>query len=910
MHTINFDQEDNNTPNQGRRDFIKNVGLGALSLPISNYIHLAGESVAIIINDSDSVAMSAPVQWAVKELTSTLTSRGVTVKRYNNISEAASADKCLEVSGAHLQKSAGIPTVPEALGILPGNSTSKKTTVVAGHDARGLVYALLELNDRVIHSSTPVAALNVTRPLIEQPVNRIRGLNRLFVSDIEDKPWFNDREMWPQYLTMLATQRFNRFNLSLGIGYDFLQRVTDAYFLFAYPFLLSVPGYNVYVPELPDAERDNNLAMLKYISEQTVARGMEFRLGIWMHGFEWLNTTNANYNIKGLTNDTQAAYSRDALRLLLQQCPAISGITFRVHGESGVNEGSYDFWKTIFDGIKTCGRVVEIDMHSKGMDQQMIDTALSVGVPVSISPKWWAEHMGMPYHQADIRALEVPKANTQASALMNLSAGSRSFTRYGYGDMLKENRKYDVVHRIWPGTQRLLLWGDPLTSGAQSRVFSFCGSAGVELMEPLSFKGRRGSGISGDRCGYADASLKPKWDWEKYLYTLRVFGRTMYNPDTQPEVWDRYLGKEFGNGAAEVREALANATRILPAVLTAHGTSAGNNTYWPEMYTNHPITKANIRHPYTDTPSPKVFGMVSPMDPQLFSGINEHATQLLKGELNGKYSPVEVSDWLIEYAANAEKHLAQADLKSSNKTKPGYRRMATDVKIQIGLGRFFADKFRAGTLFDIYEQSGDRTALEESLKLYRRAREQWSTLANKVATVYKKDVTAGETTHLRGHWLDRLPAIDEDIAEMQRLLNTTPTTTLRPASVVMAVSKCIEKPKKIIINAQHQPQRKFVPGKDIAIDITLAKKPQAVILHYRHINHAERYNSIEMKASSSNKYIATIPGSYTDSPYPLAYYFEIKENLEVASIYPGLGKKLTQQPYFVIRQILKNSFYN
>jgi hypothetical protein len=32
---------------------------------------------------------------------------------------------------------------------------------------------------------------------------------------------------------------------------------------------------------------------------------------------------------------------------------------------------------------------------------------------------------------------------------MNLSAGSRSFTRYGYGDLLKENRKYDVVYRIW-----------------------------------------------------------------------------------------------------------------------------------------------------------------------------------------------------------------------------------------------------------------------------------------------------------------------------------------------------------------------------------------------------------------------------------------------------------------------------
>ena len=44
---------------------------------------------------------------------------------------------------------------------------------------------------------------------------------------------------------MLAENRFNRFNLSFGIGYDFLRAVTDAYFLFAYPFFLSVPGYNV-----------------------------------------------------------------------------------------------------------------------------------------------------------------------------------------------------------------------------------------------------------------------------------------------------------------------------------------------------------------------------------------------------------------------------------------------------------------------------------------------------------------------------------------------------------------------------------------------------------------------------------------------------------------------------------------
>ena len=260
--------------------------------------------------------------------------------------------------------------------------------------------------------------------------------------------------------------------LSFGIGYDFLRTVTDAYFLFAYPFLLDVPGYNVRVPQLPDAERDRNLEMLRFISEQTVARGMEFQLGIWMHGYEWIDSPKPNYTIEGLTAETHGPYCRDAVRALLQACPAISGVTFRVHGESGVEEGSYEFWKTVFDGVATCGRKVEIDMHAKGMDQSMIDAALATGLPVKISPKYWAEHMGMPYHQADIREAGAAQAGRKATGLMKLSAGSRSFLRYGYGDLLREDRKWGVLHRIWPGTQRLLIWGDPLTAAAHSRAFS------------------------------------------------------------------------------------------------------------------------------------------------------------------------------------------------------------------------------------------------------------------------------------------------------------------------------------------------------------------------------------------------------------------------------------------------------
>ena len=155
--------------------------------------------------------------------------------------------------------------------------------LACGRDAAGLVYALLDLADRVENGADAVASLDIRKAESERPANVVRSVNRLFTSDVEDKPWFNDREMWPRYLTMLATQRFNRFNLSLGIGYDFVRNVTDSYFLFAYPFLLDVPGYRVRVAGLPDHERDHNLEMLKFISQETVARGLRFQLGIWMH---------------------------------------------------------------------------------------------------------------------------------------------------------------------------------------------------------------------------------------------------------------------------------------------------------------------------------------------------------------------------------------------------------------------------------------------------------------------------------------------------------------------------------------------------------------------------------------------------------------------------------------------------
>jgi len=859
-----------------RRHFLIGTGVAGAGLSIA-----AEKAVAIIVDPRDPVASAPPVQWAVKELSTALGEHG--------IATAPKASFAIEVSGS------GAGSEPESAALIP----SKGRLKAAGSDVRGAMYAVLEVADRVRNSSAPLEALQVRSAVSEQPANRIRSVTRLFCSDVEDKGWFNDREMWPRYLTMLATQRFNRFHLSLGIGFDFLRSVTEAYFLYAYPFFLDVPGYKVRVPQLPNAERDSNLAMLRYISEQTVARGMEFQLGIWTHGYEWINSPNPNYTIEGLTKETHAAYSRDAVRALLQACPAITGVTFRVHGESGVEEGSYDFWKTVFEGVRTCGRKVSLDMHSKGMDQTMLDLGVSTGLPLTVSPKYWAEHLGMPYHQADIRELERPQPGRTATGLMRFSAGSRSFTRYGYADLMREDRKWGVLHRIWPGTQRLLLWGDPVTAAAYSRAFRFCGSDGVEIMEPLSFKGRRGSGRAGDRCGYADASLKPRWDWEKYEYSHRVWGRLLYNPECDGDVWRRSLNRQFGAGAKAAENALANVSRILPIVTTAHGASAANNTYWPEVYTNQPLIEGS-ENVYSDTPAPRVFGNVSPFDPELFYRINDYADDLLKGERSGRYTPVEVAAWIEGYAATGAKSLAEFEARSTAKKSPEHRRLALDVAIQSGLGRFFGAKFRAGVLYRMFEKTGSREALEESLKQYQAAMSAFAELANRAREAYVPDLTVGERPFLRGHWMDRLPAMEADIAAVQKKLAAVQRSS-SDARVAAAIREVLGNPQRAVASVRHTQPSRFRAGQALDIELGYERRPVSVVLHYRHVNQAERFVAAPMEMGESRSK-GVIPATYTDSHYPLQYYFEIRMGEDAVALYPGLGRDLVQQPYFVVRR--------
>ncbi len=899
-------QSQNNIPSQTRRDFIKTaahtaaVVAGAELLSPALYAQGSSAGVAIISAPTDKVTEEPPVRWAIGQLQDRLKARRISAQLYASLDQVSPEAVCVAVAGRDstwartIVGAAGLslPGVPEATGLVRGKLDGRPVLLATGSDVRGLVYALLELADRVEHAPNPIAELTRSDRIVEQPANPIRSIARLFTSDVEDKAWYYDKSFWRQYLSMLATHRINRFAMTFGVGYNSPQRIPDSYFYFTYPFLLSVPGYNVRAVGLPDEERDRNLEMLRFIVDEATGRGLHFQLALWTHAYDFKDSPNVNYRIEGLTPENHAAYCRDALHKLLEICPKIDGVTFRCHSESGVPQGSHEFWRTVYDGVVRAGKKRQIDIHSKGIDFKLIDIALETGMPVTVSPKYWAEHQGLPYHQAAIQAAEWAKPDPGSNPSIERI---RRFTRYGYADYLREDRRFGVLFRIWPGTQRLLLWGDPAMAAGYGRYSNICGSLGVEFWEPLSFKGRMGSGLPGSRDAYADASLHAEGgDWQKYLYTYRVWGRMLYNPNTPREVWSRYLKTEFGPAASECEAALAHASRVLLLITTAHTPSCSNNGYWPEIHTNIPIVKG------------EQFGNVSPLDPAMFTTCNEFAEEMVSRRRSGKYSPLQVAQWLDEMARVSETNISKAKGKVPDASNARFQRLAIDTAIQSGTARYFAEKLRSAVAYTFYQKTGDRAAIREALKRYHASRDAWAKLSEAAKGVYVSDITFGPNSVLRGHWADRIEAIDQDLADMEaeskkELASRDSSAPAWAAAIARPGFGVI--PRQSNPRCEHLPPASFHAGKPMPLEISVEAGYQlaSATLHYRHVDQSDEYRVVEMSADGG-RYRAVIPGEYTDSPYPLLYYFVLRDPNGAAWLAPGLNAELANQPYFIVRQ--------
>ncbi len=316
-----------------------------------------------------------------------------------------------------------------------------------------------------------------------------------------------------------------------------------------------------------------------------------------------------------------------------------------------------------------------------------------------------------------------------------------------------------------------------MLAAGYGRLGTIGGALGIELCEPLFFKGRKGTGSVDGRDPYDDPELRlGGQNWRKYRYTYRFWGRLLYNPDADPESLAAAAARRVRRrGACRSRSALASASRVFPLMTVVHGLGASNNGYWPEMYTDMPIVEGpHTGYSAKDTDAPPTFNGVSPFDPSMFYRVDEYADDLVAGRRDGRYGPDEVADWFDGLAFDAERDLAAARASRRRPQDPAFRRLDVDVTAQAGLGQFFAGKFRAGLALCALRADAETDHLRGAVTAYRRRRAAWAGIVDATDHVYRDDLTFGAPAHRARPLEDRLPAIDTDLAAMGRLLTPAP----------------------------------------------------------------------------------------------------------------------------------------
>jgi len=334
----------------------------------------------------------------------------------------------------------------------------------------------------------------------------------------------------------------------------------------------------------------------------------------------------------------------------------------------------------------------------------------------------------------------------------------------------------------------------------------------------------------------------------------------------------------------------------LPLVTTAWLPSASNHSFWPELYAPGSILPSTGKPLYTDSPAPHTVSAISPLDPQLFSTIDQYAKDLVSGRINARYNIGDVIEWLEAMVRTSTQSLAEARAGVGARAKSReFRQAEEDILILNGLGTYYANLFRAALFYSIHEQTGGSAAASQSLAAYRKARNAWAGMAKRAESIYSRDISYGDVPIRRGHWADRFPEIDRDLAALGKCFDAGTDRKSSASDAIQAVAKLSP---RALIGLGHTAPGGFRPGSDLKLIMTTHASVTESILWYRHVNHGERWLSSPMQ-KEGNEHTAAIPGNYTSSPYPLQYYFEL-HTARAATLHPGFNATLSNTPYYAI----------
>jgi hypothetical protein len=824
---------------------------------------------------------SASARHGISKLEEALRARGVTVSE--NPGDVSAADKVilagLSGGGGPAVETLGsaAPTGPESLAVRVGALYLKRPAIVLyGGDGVGLMYAALDLAQRVTWTTAGSDPFTFARNTDERPFLRDRGVVIFTMNRAYFESRLHDSKYLERYFDMLAEDRINE--LVLTFGYE-----DGGYMAPLYPYFFNVDGFpDVKVVDLTSDEQQRNLDSFRTMIRLATERGIRIKPGIWEHIYRGARGAGQDGKVAwasdgthptpglvwGLNAENLVPYTVAALDKFYALFPEIKETQFRMHNESGLYDPEIEpFWHEIFHFYSTRRPEIELELRAKGLPKSVIRDAQAQGVRVHIDTKIWMEQMGLPYHPTHI--------NTQ----------DQGNARQGYADLLEYPKTYSLNWTLWNGgTQRLLEWADPdyaRRMAQNARLYDGHGFAFTEmeatkmLSDPPNDPPRD---FLSSRYKYFD------YEFERYWAFYRVMGRLAYNPDTSSDVWAQEYIRRFGpNAGPHVMRAIELSSRVLPRVIAASvpysmfPTTMG----WPEMMHISSLPTYAAREEGSDIAQ--------------FENVRDAAKRILTGGDTAMRRPEDISRWFTQTSSNILSEVAAAEQASHGVTSKELKATLTDAKILAGLARYHAARQLGAVAYNLYTMSGSLPAFDEAVTYERKAVEAWREIINAAGDQYIDDMYFG--TSLRGfphHWKDELPALEKDFAALQ-----AERQAAQPKPGARAVLPLEANPQPPSVTLIPASSNAVHPGADLTVraKVTAPAGVRWIRLRYRHVNQKEDYQTLPMaEEGSAGLYSASIPGAFITAQWDVMYYVEIVDGRGTGRIYPDLEQ---ETPYVI-----------
>jgi hypothetical protein len=765
-----------------------------------------------------------------------------------------------------------LPSSPESF-VIRVSRGRKQQLLMCGTDARGLMYAALEAAERVSWAANQRRPFEFVRDTTQRPFIRERTISMYTMHRGYFESRLFDEKYWERYFDLLASSRINRFLVIFG--YE-----NGGFMAPLYPYFFDVPEFpSVKLAGLSGEQQRRNTAAFRRMIGIAHERGIDVAVGIWDHiyrggvqgggiaGASELAGKTVPGLVTGVTSGNLAPYTKAALKKFLELFPEVDGVQFRMHDESGLKPSEMEgFWHEVFGIIKRARPDLPVEIRAKGLPDSIIRDAVGQGLRFRVNTKFWMEQMGLPFHPSHV------------------NAQNQHDRRHGYADLLRYPQIYKVNWQLWTGgTTRLLLWGDP------EYVRRFANSARLydgDSYEVNEMLATRMLGEPHDAAPRDILNAKYRYydyDFERYWYFYKLWGRMGYDPTMPDYAWTRDFERRFGEAGKPLMEALTLASRVLPRIVAASypynffPTTRG----WPEMMRLGDLPKFAAEH-VTDT--------------EQFMNAKDRARQIVERRATGKRTPEETSYWFAETSRKILEHIALAEKAAAKNNE--FISTVADLKILAGLAEYHSHRLAAAVQYSLFEELHDSAMLDEAISLERLAVAAWKRMVDAAGDIYSEDLAFG--VHRVGfprHWKEELANL---YAGLTRLEQQRAAVGVGAYGVTHLRRQSNELQDRVPPKVQVSPPQSATPGQPLQITAhaTDPSGVRHVRLYYRHVTQFEDYEILDMAPTAGGVYSARIPGNFIVPQWDLMYFIEAIDTAGNGRRYPDLE---LEAPYVIVR---------